>query len=693
MHMWKPQSRHPWRAALASIPSATSLRLRIHSALRYKLLALVLLPLFLALLAALAGTLYWLNSFTQESLFRIAREDLTLARHGLRQLQDQYQAELQKLADTSQFRALLAQNDPAALRRALARARDAKGFAFLHVTGPAGNWLDVPRAGVEASSKPSPLTDRAVRGLPGSALEVFRAEDLRREGGELAAIARTDGKGDVRSAGQALLLRLVLPVVDPDGRVVAVLDGGIALNQKDGTALEAIRARVFGASQLPEDAEPIVSLALNDARIATTRVELSATDGQRVPAEARARVLNSNEEVWVGRERLGEHGFVSAYGPLFDVNNQRVGMLHVGVREDAFRASHTRAALLLLAIFLAASGIAAWIALRGLGTALRPLETMAAVVRATRAGEDRRIGPIGSRDEIGELAQQFDAMLDELARRNHEIQRAAQALEAKVAERTRDLASKNRELETTVALLQKTREQLVFAEKLSALGQMAAGIAHEINNPAAVILGNLEMLETELGEHGKPVTRELELIKQQVERVRHIVTSLLQFARARPAEGTVSDVDVNSAIEDVLPLVGHVLSKKSVQLRKRLSATATVAINVYDLEQVLINLIVNAANAVAERGTIEIESRDWEREGVMIAVHDDGAGIRSEHLLRIFDPFFTTDPHQGVGLGLSVSYGLVHRYGGDITVESTAGKGSVFRVWLRRRPEGIEAAA
>jgi two-component system NtrC family sensor kinase len=222
---------------------------------------------------------------------------------------------------------------------------------------------------------------------------------------------------------------------------------------------------------------------------------------------------------------------------------------------------------------------------------------------------------------------------------------------------------------------------------------MAAGIAHEINNPAAVILGNLEIIEVELGEHGRPATREFELIKQQVERIRHIVTSLLQFARAGPAEGAVSDVNVNSAIEDVLPLVGHVLRRKSVQLRKRLSATAAVAINVYDLEQVLINLIVNAANAVVERGTIEVETRDWELEGVMIGVHDDGAGIRPEHLLRIFDPFFTTDPHQGVGLGLSVSYGLVRRYGGDITVESTAGKGSVFRVWLRRRPEGVEAAA
>jgi two-component system NtrC family sensor kinase len=221
---------------------------------------------------------------------------------------------------------------------------------------------------------------------------------------------------------------------------------------------------------------------------------------------------------------------------------------------------------------------------------------------------------------------------------------------------------------------------------------MAAGIAHEINNPAAVILGNLEVLEAELGERGRPVTGELELIKQQVERIRHIVQSLLQFARARPAERPVEELDVNRAVEDVLPLVAHVLREKSVALRRQLAARTPVAINIYDLEQVLINLIVNAANAVGRGGAIAVETQDWEMGGAMIAVRDNGTGILPEHRGRIFDPFFTTDPRRGVGLGLSVSYGLVRRYGGDITVESTPGEGSVFRVWLRRQPDDLVPA-
>jgi two-component system NtrC family sensor kinase len=273
-------------------------------------------------------------------------------------------------------------------------------------------------------------------------------------------------------------------------------------------------------------------------------------------------------------------------------------------------------------------------------------------------------------------------MLDLLQERNRELQRAAQALEDKVTERTQQLAEKNAQLQKTITLLEQTREQLVLAEKLSALGQMSAGIAHEINNPAAVILGNLEVLSAELGDAAKPVSREIDLIAQQVDRIRHIVTGLLQFARSEPASGAIEDVDVNWLIDDVRPLVEHGLRARGIVLETELAATRCVPVNVFDLEQVLVNLIGNAANAVADGGRIEVSTRDWEQGGVVIAVQDDGAGIPEDQLKRIFDPFFTGNPGHGMGLGLSVSYGLVQRYGGRITVASRVGMGSTFEVWL-----------
>ncbi len=661
-----------------------SLRQRFQSTLRYKLLALVLLPLLAAMAATLGYTLYWFHSYTQETLHFAVRDDLTLARHALRQLQDDYQLELQQLAESGQFHALLQKQDQTAIQRALRRVRDTKGFAFLHVTGVTGDWL-YESADSRRTSKPSPLTDRAARGFPGAALEVFRVEDLQREAGRLTDRARVEWRQGEGSEERGLVLRLVQPITDEQGRVSMALDAAVLLN-RNSTALDAIRNRIFAAGSLPPDAEPIVTLLLEDTRIAAATSVLGGLVGARAPSELRAR-LTEKSDFWIGRDELDGQQYISAYGTLYDVNGQRIGTLQVGVRASAFGAGYYRAAALLLLLFLAVTGIAAWFAVRGVRSVIKPIEAMATVARATQAGQDRRIGPIGAKDEIGELAHQFDAMLDQLAARNREIQRAAAALEIKVVERTRELAQKNAELQTTITLLEQTREQLVLAEKLSALGQMAAGIAHEINNPAAVILGNLDVLSAELGAQAQPVAREIELIAQQVERIRHIVTSLLQFARARPGAGPIADVSVNQSVEDVLPLVAHVLKAKSIVLRRRLDASGTVAINLFDLEQVLINLIVNAAKACNEGGVIEVVTADRAEGGAVISVRDNGRGIPLEHRRRIFDPFFTTDLQHGVGLGLSVSYGLVRRYGGDITVKSKIGQGSVFRIWLLRRPE------
>jgi two-component system NtrC family sensor kinase len=672
-----------------------TLRDRYRSALRYKLLVLVLLPLSLAMAATLGYTLYWLNDYTLESLFFSAHDDLAVARGALRQIGDEYKASLQQLAQSPGLKQALRKSDGAAIRRMLRQVRDDKGFAFLHLTGVAGEWLYEPVAGAGRSSKPSPLTDRAARGIADDALEVFTAADLSRENAGLASRAgvATPGGAPATPAVQrrALMLRVMQPIADDQGRVRLMLDGAVLLNHNTAL-LEAIRARVFGGGALPSGAEPIVTLILGDVRIASSTADGPAPEGERVSLRTNMRTQDSGG-IWTRSDRIGGDEFISGYGPLYDVNGQWIGALHVGFRGSAFRAAHYRAAALLLGLFLAATALAAWIAVRGVRAIFGPIERMTAVVRATQAGEDRRIGAVGAHDEIGELARQFDAMLDLLQQRNGEIRRAADALEIKVAERTRELAQKNAELHATVSQLAQTREQLVFAERLSALGQMAAGVAHEINNPAAVILGNLEILASELGEGARPVAREIELIAQQVERIRHIVTSLLQFARAAPAECTVEDADVNLVVRDVLPLVAHVLKQKSVRLSTRLEARGGVGINVFDLEQVLINLIVNAANAVGENGAIEITTADGENGAVTLSVRDDGPGIAPDQLQRIFDPFFTTDPRHGIGLGLAVSYGLVSRYGGHITVESRPGQGSVFRVALLRRPAPLGEAA
>ena len=656
-------------------------RERFRTVLRYRLIALVLLPLLLAMVLSLGYALYALNKFTYDTLASSARSDLALARRTLIEWQEGQQLALQQLEESTEFARALAARDMAAMQALLERAREEKGFLFLHVTGVAGEWLYEPRATSTRSSKPSPLTDRAGRGLPGVALEVFGHSALEREGARvLKAMGSHSTEEDPYT--RALVLRVVRPVSDPLGRVAMVLDGGVLLNGNTGL-LAQLRNRLAGGAAEHGYGTPTVTLLLDDVRIAVASEQSTGLVGTR--AAPKRASPKPGDDAWVGRESSGGIDLVSAYGPLFDVHSQPVGHLHVGLRADSLRGAQYRAAGLLFLLYAVAAGLAGWIGVRGMRSVFHPIEKMASVVRATQAGENQRMGAVGSTVELGELARRFDALLDQLHERNRELERAAQVLEDKVSERTRELADKNVELEKTITLLRDTREQLVLAEKLSALGQMAAGIAHEINNPAAVILGNLEVLAAELGSAAKPVAREIDLIAQQVDRIRHIVTGLLQFARSEPASGPTAEVDSNWLVEEVLPLVSHGLRPRGIVLQTRLEATRRVWINVFDLEQVLVNLVFNAANAVADGGSIEVSTRDAGEGGVIIAVEDNGQGIPEEHLKNIFDPFFTSSPHRGTGLGLSVSYGLVRRYDGNITVTSVVGQGSRFEVWLPQR--------
>lgn len=663
----------------------------VHSTLRYKLFTLVLLPILLAMFATLGFTVYWLNSYNRDNLSLKAKADLAQAQQAIQQVErERYLGALQQLAGSYEFQSLLEKGDSAGLARALHRLIKEQGFTFVHVTGELGNWLYETGQPASASSKPTPLTTRAMRGLTGAALEVFSADDLRRESTALPARARvaTTDRASGRSPfeARALVLRAVSPVADRQGNVLAVLDGGVVLNH-NRDLVDAVRNHIYGSGTLPPGAAGAIALALGDVYV-SSNIPLppeTSTVGMRLPPEVRQRVLE-NGETWVSRDFFGGQWYVSGYTPIFDIEGQSVGVLHTAFLEAPFLRARYWATALLLLILLGLFSASVWIAFRGVKRILKPIEQMMSVVRATQAGLEQRIGEIDSQDELRELARQFDAMLDLLQQRNREIQRAADELEAKVEERTRELESRNADLKATVALLHETRQQLVLAEKLAAVGELAAGVAHEIHNPTAVIVGNLEILASELGSHAGPVQAEIELIMQQAERIRHIVNRLLRFVRPSRTPDNVEEVDVNRLVENALPLVRHAVKEKSITVRRNLNASHTVRIDPYDLEEVIINLVINASHAISEGGVVEVSTANWGRRGAVVSVRDNGVGIAPDALNRIFDPFFTTDPQRRTGLGLSVSYSLIRRYGGDITVESEPGQGSVFHVWLLRRP-------
>ena len=671
-----------------------AIRARFRSTLRYKLLLLVLFPTLLAMPATLGLTIYWFSEFGRDNLFLKAKSDSALARHALRQIELDYSAVLQRLGESPAFHRMIQQQNAAAVQQELQDLVREEGFSFVHLTDEAGHWLYETPRDVRQSSKPSPLTDRALRGRPAAALEVFSREDLTREApGLLGQVRIPLGETGEKSPDRlfeerALVLRVVYPVKSARGKVLAFLDGGVVLNGNTGF-IENLRARVYGAGTLPEGGVGAVAILLNDLRI-STNFSLDGTRsalGTRVSQDTRNLVVGEGSTV-VRRDSIGGHWYISAYEPLFDVDGQAVAILQTGFLQEPFRAVQYHAVGLLLLIFLVLIGLSTWVALRGAKAIFKPIEQMTRVVRATQQGLDQRIGHIRSQDEIGELARQFNAMLDLLQERNREIQRAADGLELQVEKRTRQLEKKNVDLQTTVRLLHETRERLLTAEKLASLGQMAAGIAHEINNPTAVILGHIDLLVSELGSAAHGIQGDVDMIIQQCERIRYIVDSLLQFARPNPLEDEidVEDVDVNRAVEDTLPLVRHALQRVPVRVNKRLRASRNVRIRRYELQEVLINLLLNAARVSSANGAIHITTADWNTQGVVISVRDNGIGIARENIGRVFDPFFTTDASRGTGLGLSVSYGLIRRYGGEITVDSELGHGSVFHIWLLQHP-------
>jgi two-component system NtrC family sensor kinase len=282
-----------------------------------------------------------------------------------------------------------------------------------------------------------------------------------------------------------------------------------------------------------------------------------------------------------------------------------------------------------------------------------------------------RVGETGSRDEIGALARHLDQLLDTLQAQSDALRALNADLDRKVIERT--------------AQLEAAQKQLAMADKLAAIGQLTAGVAHEINNPIAVMQGNLDLMRAELGPALAPVADEVRLLDEQINRVRVIVGKLLQFARPGEYAGYIEDVDVNGLLADCLVLVRHMLARSGIDVRQSLAASRTVRIARTELQQVLINLMVNAIQAMPEGGVMTLRTED-RADGVAVTVADTGVGIRGEDLGRIFDPFFTTRKREGTGLGLAISYAILERYGARIDVASEPGEGARFTVRLLAEP-------
>jgi PAS domain S-box-containing protein len=224
-------------------------------------------------------------------------------------------------------------------------------------------------------------------------------------------------------------------------------------------------------------------------------------------------------------------------------------------------------------------------------------------------------------------------------------------------------------------------EQLQISEKMASIGLLAAGVAHEVNTPLTGISSFTQML-LQGAEPDDPRTKVLEKIERQTFRAAKIVNGLLNLAR--PAQTDSSAVDVNAVINDVLALLDHQMRTGRIQVRKELNATPLLVQGIeYKLQQVFLNLFLNARDAMTRGGWLTIVTKEGENGAATIEVGDTGSGIPPEQLSRIYDPFFTTkEIGKGTGLGLSITYGIVQEHGGTITCDSSIGQGTRFSLTL-----------
>lgn len=650
--------------------------------IRHRLLALALVPLLGVLPLLGLILLLWGNTAIDGLLIGKIRSDLAVAQGYFDRVLAEVGSGTQAVAESARLQRALAiapAERAAALDGLLTQVRHERGLDFLQ-------WLPATARTADATGGAG-LSDKSTSVAVLTAAQLDALAPGLSEPSRITLVA-TDGAAptDRTTEDRGLILVAHARVTGAAGETLGWLRGGVLLNRNLGF-IDHINEIVYPEGSLAFGSRGTATLFLDDVRV-STNVRLFGDPaaeraiGTRVSAVVREAVLGRGD-TWLGRAFVVKDWYVSGYLPLADAGGRRVGMLYVGFLERPFVAVKYAVLAGIGLVFFAVMLLAAWWSLRAAGRIFRPLEQMTETMRRVESGEaTARVGPVTPPDEIGRLATTLDHLLDTVDDKTRALQRWGDELDHKVAARTAELEA--------------AQQQLVRSEKLAAIGQLTASIAHEINNPIAVIQGNLDLMRLTLGAHATPVKDEIRLIDAQVERMRLIVTQLLQYARPNEYAGYVERLDAAEAVQDSLVLVRHLLERERVRLDNRCvpGSAPRVAINRQELQQVLINLMVNAVQAMAggSGGTgmgdrervLTLSMREAVDGAVCIDVADTGPGLDEATQAALFQPFFTTK-RDGNGLGLWISRGLLERYGGALRAANRPvgeGLGAVFTMAL-----------
>jgi two-component system NtrC family sensor kinase len=614
------------------------------------------------------------------------KEGLKQVRHGLATARMVYAARLDNVrkavagaATTERLSATAGTQGARQLPQILSTLRKDNNLHFLtFVDARSGRMVRGSEANGPSSSPETPsfedLLVAARTGKVVASTEVLSRETLLREDPALSRMAHIkivpvpmttpDARSEIDSG---LVLMAAAPVATESG-LKGVLYGGILLNF-NFALVDQLNLVLFGGEQSDGRDLGSVTIFLDDVRVATTIMKEAdqRAVGTRVSAQVARTVLGQGES-WYGRAYVVNDWRITAYEPIRNHSGGIIGILYVGMQETPFLAARTD--MMLTFLVVAAVGVLVVLGLTYLITRsmIHPLEEIVAASNRIADGDlDHGVINVPSRDEIGHLADQFNRMVTSIKTMKKELEDWGRTLEEKVKNRTEELVT--------------VQNQMAQSAKLASLGRLAAGVAHEINNPLGGIL-TFSMLALEECDDKHPLRQNLEIIVKQTMRCRETVKGLLDFARQSTTSATLTAI--NSVVEATLSLLQNQSIFQNVRIVRKFKPDLPQAlIDPGQLQQVVVNIALNAVDAMEEAGTLTVETdTDPQTQVVLIRFSDTGKGIPEEILPLIFEPFFTTKKvGEGTGLGLSIVHGIVSRAGGKVEA-ATSPEGATFTVRL-----------
>jgi two-component system NtrC family sensor kinase len=366
-------------------------------------------------------------------------------------------------------------------------------------------------------------------------------------------------------------------------------------------------------------------------------------------------------EPWIGRAYVVNDWYITAYEPIRNVSGNVIGILYVGILEQKYTDIQNQAILafiIISAIVVLFSIGLSYLLSRSISVPVHKL--VIASKELANGNLDVKVDKT-SNDEIGLLADAYNSMANALRERDEQLKEF-------------------------------TRKKFMESERLALIGQLAANVAHELNNPLQGIVTYSHLL-LERNSLDNPTKQSLQKIVVQANRSRDIIRGLLDFSRQRKPDKTLCNI--NNLLQESLSFLENQALMQNIQISTQIDeGLPSIVIDPSQVQRVFINMIVNAAEAMNGSGQLTMTTKqDKDRGCIEITFSDTGMGIQEENLEKIFDPFFTTkDTGHGVGLGLAISYGIIKEHGGTISVESEVGRGTTFvvRIPVAKTPNGVE---